>query len=164
MSSHAISCCAHYILIYGTSLPTITNVFYQWTTCDNPLLFRNACDHPSKSLEICRRWIVLTLHVSMNSLFKWRFNKMFSLFPGDVAFVPRQTNEDRIDRINWKPTTLKNFNDAHLLLDAFKPDVWPQLRKLLHLMYNERLLSWCDRYFQVFHRLLLRSNSDFRSS
>ena len=72
--------------------------------------------------------------------------------PDAVAYIPKSTVEDRIDRRGWNPRSLDGITDAHLLHRAYMPSQWAKLRKLILLMYgmNSSEVKWCDDYYTKF--------------
>ena len=65
-----------------------------------------------------------------------------------VQYVPRNTRLDRIDRINWKVTSLQGKLDAHILGNIYDTKQWTRMIPLLDLMYGHKSVEfkWCTQY------------------
>lgn len=59
-----------------------------------------------------------------------------------VAYRPRWTALDRIDRSGWKTSFFSWKNDAHLLRDPLNNGTWQRLNDLLTLMYTNYVDQW----------------------
>ncbi|KAK2167863.1 hypothetical protein LSH36_23g09011 [Paralvinella palmiformis] len=67
-----------------------------------------------------------------------------------VKYVRRDVGRDRMDRTAWRPITLYQMVDAHILESAYKPPIWHRLEALLVLMYDQPLFEWCKKYATTF--------------
>ncbi|ELT95302.1 hypothetical protein CAPTEDRAFT_201460 [Capitella teleta] len=89
--------------------------------------------------------------------------KLFLINHGDDVIHLSRGRIIRHDRINWNPTTIFNYTDAHLPLNPEQKGIWERkVMKLVHLMYDEStwIPAHVDEYASKFRAILGMSTVD----
>ena len=70
-----------------------------------------------------------------------------------VAYRPRNTARDRMDRIRWAPKRVRGKNDAHIPHEIYQTQVWNKVIPLIKYLHSDKE-QWCIEYFNQFNRLI----------